>query len=199
MSLTGSKLAFLVLISVTVGSGCFRSRNDREWQYMPDMYVSPAVKAQEADAEGNTLMRMPPEGTVPIDEPAYQVAQTDTLAAMALVNPLPANEQVLAVGEKYYEIYCTVCHGPRGTGDGPIIPKMPPPPPLYSEKVNNWSDGRIYHVISWGQGNMPSYSSSIDPLTRWAVIHYLRVIQRAENPTPADVELYRQQNPDQGN
>ncbi|MBW7996208.1 MAG: cytochrome c [Candidatus Glassbacteria bacterium] len=198
MSSTRNKTALLVLLAIALGGGCIRSRSEREWQYMPDMYVSPAVKAQEADADGNTMMRVPPEGTVPIGETAYQVAQTDTLSAMALVNPLPVNEQVLAVGKKYFNIYCVVCHGPRGAGDGPIIPKMPPPPPLYSEKVSGWSDGRIYHVISWGQGNMPSYSSSIDPATRWAVIHYLRAVQRAENPPPEDVRLYEQQNPDGG-
>lgn len=195
MSSTSNSFAVLILLSVVAALGCVRSREQREWQYMPDMYVSPGVEAQEADLEGNSLMRLPPEGTIPIGRAPYQVAQTDTLSAMALVNPLPATKQVLEIGKKYFEIYCTVCHGPRGAGDGPIIPKMPPPPPLYSAKVNGWSDGRIYHLISWGQGNMPSYSSSIDQSTRWAIIHYLRAVQRAEAPRAEDLELYDRLNP----
>jgi mono/diheme cytochrome c family protein len=197
MNSTSNSFAVLILLTVVVGVGCFRSREQREWQYMPDMYVSPAVEAQEADKQGNSLMRLPPLGSIPVGKAPYQVAQTDTLSAMALVNPLPATEQVFRVGKKYFEIYCTVCHGPRGAGDGPIIPKMPPPPPLYSEKVRGWSDGRIFHVISWGQGNMPSYSSSIDQPTRWAIIHYLRAVQRAEAPSAEDLMLYDKLNPEQ--
>lgn len=194
-----NKFAVVLLLAVMAVAGCIRSRGEREMQYMPDMYVSPAVKAQEADAEGNSLMRVPPPGTVPIGEVAYQnlVAQADTLSAMALVNPLPVSGEVLAVGKKYFEIYCIVCHGPRGAGDGYIIPKMPPPPPLYSEKVRTWNDGRIFHVISWGQGNMPPYASSIDPATRWSIIHYLRAVQLAEAPSSEDMKLFEQEHPEE--
>jgi mono/diheme cytochrome c family protein len=195
MNSTSNSFAVLALLAAVTVASCVRSREQREWQYMPDMYVSPGVEAQEADGQGNSLMRLPPRGTVPVGRAPYTVAQIDTLSANAQINPLPVNKQVMAIGKKYFEIYCTVCHGPRGAGDGPIIPKMPPPPPLYSQKVNGWSDGRIFHVISWGQGNMPSYSSSIDQITRWAIIHYLRAIQRAEVPRAEDVQLYDKLNP----
>lgn len=198
MSSTMNKIGVLILLAVVAGTGCIRSRSEREVQYMPDMYISPANEAQEADADGNSLMRVPPEGTVPIGEVPYQsqVDITDTLSAMAMVNPLPVNEEVLAVGKKYFDIYCIVCHGPHGAGDGYIIPKMPPPPPLYSEKVRDWSDGRLFHVISWGQGNMPPYASSIDHATRWAIIHYLRAIQRAEVPSADDVSRFKSEYPE---
>ena len=199
MSSTMHKFGLALLLAATVVTGCIRSRSEREMQYMPDMYVSPAVKAQEADAAGNSLMRVPPAGTVPVGEVPYQslVPQADTLSAMALVNPLPVSEEVLAVGKKYFDIYCIVCHGPRGAGDGYIVPKLPPPPPLYSEKVRTWNDGRIFHVISWGQGNMPSYASSIDPATRWSIIHYLRAVQRAAAPSAEDMKLFEQEHPEE--
>ncbi|MCE5270183.1 cytochrome c [bacterium] len=177
-------LALLLLVS-----GCFRERTQREWEYMPDMYRSAAIKAQEADPDGASLMRMPPEGAVPRETEIYWPAAADTLAAYAMVNPLPDSKAVLETGKKYFNIYCIVCHGPRGAGDGPVIPKMPPPPPLTSDKVCAWPDGRIHHVIVHGQGNMPSYRSTVDAPTRWAIIRYLRVIQRAEHPLPGDEAL----------
>jgi mono/diheme cytochrome c family protein len=83
--------------------------------------------------------------------------------------------------------YCVVCHGPKGDGQGYIVPKFPMPPSLYSPKVTNWPDGRIYHVITHGQNLMPSYASQILPEDRWAVIHYVRALERAANPLPQDL------------
>ena len=190
MKSSKNKILAAVLLALVAGAGCFRSRGEREWQYMPDMYRSPAIKAQEADpeAEGASQMRVPPAGTVPATGIIpYQIPAADTIAAAAQINPLPVTEEVLAVGKKYFYIYCIVCHGPLGAGDGYIVPKLPKPPELYSEKVRSWTDGRIFHTITNGQGNMPSYRSSIDPNTRWAIIHYLRAIQRAKNPTVEDL------------
>jgi mono/diheme cytochrome c family protein len=182
----------LILLGlVFISLACGKDKNTRELQYMPDMYVSPAIKAQEADPEnpGQSLMREPVTGTIPRDGIIpYQIAAADTLAANDLINPLPVTEEVLASGRKYFDIYCTVCHGPNGAGDGPIIPKMTKPPVIYSEKVTAWTDGRIYHTITHGQGNMPSYKSSVDPMTRWAIIHYVRVLQKAQNPTEDDLK-----------
>ncbi|HZE19942.1 MAG TPA: cytochrome c, partial [Candidatus Angelobacter sp.] len=65
--------------------------------------------------------------------------------------------------------------------------KFPMPPSLLSEKVSGWPDGRIYHVITRGQNLMPSYSSQILPEDRWAVIHYVRALERAAHPLPQDL------------
>jgi len=106
-------------------------------------------------------------------------------------NPLPRTEEILLAGQKTYNIYCIVCHGPKGLGDGTVVPKFPKPPSLQSEKIRDWADGRIYHVITTGQNLMPSYASQIKPEQRWAAIHYIRALQKAQNPTPEDVEAYK--------
>lgn len=177
-------LPLLIMVS------CSRDTDTRELQYMPDMYVSPAEKPQENDpaVEGQGLMRTPPEGTIPRNFVPYQVDITDTIAANNLVNPLPVSREVLAEGQKYFDIFCAVCHGTAGDGNGPIVPKMTKPPVLYSEKVINWPDGRIYHTITYGQGNMPSYRNSVSPLTRWAIIHYLRSLQKSQVPDENDLK-----------
>lgn len=164
------------------------------WEYMPDMADSPAWKAQEADPQAphNRAMRMPVEGTIPRNYQPYLYKGDPEGAAKNLVNPLPRTPEVLASGQKLFNIYCAVCHGTSGQGDGSVVPPFPRPPSLHSDKVRDWPDGRIFHVVTEGQNMMPSYASQVDADGRWAMIHYLRVLQRSENPSAADVEAYKQ-------
>ncbi len=173
------------LCGAAILAGCDGRRESREVLNMPDMHFSPAIKAQEPNPlSPNGIMLTPPEGTVPVDWQPYTIvdADADTLA-MELRNPLPATPEVLRTGEKYYATFCTPCHAAGGDGMGTVIRAnagMPMPPSLYSEKlVDEWTDGRIFHVITRGQGNMPGYAAKIDPADRWAIIHYVRSIQAA--------------------
>ncbi len=177
------KAAFL--FSLVMLSAC-TDRSKPTWEYMPNMTDSFAVKAQKQP------MRTPPPGTVPVNFDAYKYSQDQgDLAGAELTNPLAPEAPVFARGEKQFNTYCIVCHGPKGQGDGFIIPKFPRPPALDSDKVRNWTDGRIYHVISTGQNLMSSYASQIKPYDRWAIIHYIRALQRASRPTAQDVEAMK--------
>lgn len=151
--------------------------------YMPDMVYSPAIKAQK---EGG--MRMPVEGTISRDFVPYPFAQDPEAAGKELRNPLKYTRANLERGQHIYNNNCIVCHGRLGLGDGSIIPKFPRPPSLQSDKVRNWPDGNIYHVISMGQNLMSSYASQISPGDRWAVILYIRALQRSQHPTPEDLK-----------
>lgn len=171
---------------VLVFSACqFGTSKKPPLEYMPDMQDSPAVKAQREP------MRLPPEGTIPrgFDPYPYAADQGDAAGA-ALINPLPRNKATLVKGQQLYNTYCAVCHGPKAKGDGPIIPKFPFAPALHTDKVRDWSDGRLFHVITKGQNLMPGYATQIFPDERWAIVHYLRALQRAVNPTPEDLEVY---------
>lgn len=181
------------ILALVLLAGCEKSKPT--FLYMPDMEDSPAIKAQEMDtfAPQNRGMRMPAEGTIPRGYEPYHYKGDPEGAAANLKNPLPRTEKTLAMGAKTFNIYCSVCHGTRGGGDGSIIPSFPRPPSLHSDKVRGWTDGRIYHVIMEGQNNvMPSYASQIDPEERWAAIHYLRALQLAENPSEEDIKAYRE-------
>lgn len=178
-----------LLIPAFVLSGC-KTKSYPQLEYMPDMFRQPSVKAQEYDphAPNGVAMRQPVAGTVPRGWEPYSLGIMDTVAANALRNPLPATKDVLESGRKNYNNYCVVCHGARGDGLGYIIPKFTMPPSLYSEKLRAWPDGRIYHVMTLGQGLMNSYASQLTPEQRWATVHYVRVLQRAAHPTPADLQ-----------
>ena len=94
-------------------------------------------------------------------------------------------------GQTVFNNTCTVCHGPKGDGNGSIVPKFPRPPAVTSAKVTDWPDGRIFHVMTRGQNLMGSYASQIPPGDRWAAVHYVRALQRAAHPTKDDIEALK--------
>ncbi len=178
--------ALLIASVAMVGAlaGCSKHTKPN-FVYMPDMAYSPALKAQEVGAN-----RYPPAGTVPRGFQSYRYAnETAEVAGKRLRNPLRRTSDVLVRGKAMYDTHCIVCHGPGGEGDGTIVPKFPRPPSLHSDKVRNWSDGAIFHVITIGQNLMPSYKAQVDPADRWAIIHYTRALQRAKNPTAEDLRV----------
>jgi mono/diheme cytochrome c family protein len=187
-------------------SGCLHEEPNTI--YMPDMVYGPAIKAQTSGA------RLPVPGTVSRDYVSYPFSNVGGSAPIpgsveakaaaasgrvysssdagypgnALRNPLRPTMAVLKRGQYVFNNYCIVCHGPEGLGNGLIVPKYPRPPSLQSDKVRNWPDGNIYQVITMGQNVMPSYASQIAPGDRWAIIHYVRALQRSQHPTDADVK-----------
>ncbi len=167
-------------------SGCGNSQK-RAWEYMPQMMDGPAVKAQHLGPFG-TGMRVPPEGTIAQNQYPFHYANDPEGAGRDLKNPVPRTKEQLLKGQHLYNTYCIVCHGNKAEGNGYIVPKFPQPPSLHSEKVRGWSDGRIFYVITVGQNLMPSYASQLNATERWTVINYVRVLQRALNPTAADLK-----------
>lgn len=133
-------------------------------------------------------MRKPVEGTIARGYLPYQFAGQPDLAGEKLINPLPFSEKVLTLGQRKYDTFCSPCHGYNGEGDSRLRGQFPNPPSLHSEKVRNWSDGRIYAVLMDGQNIMPSYTSQLDDEERWATIHYLRALQRALNAKESDLK-----------
>ena len=182
----------LALLAAALGAltGCSHRKSEPALEYMPNMAYSAAIKAQNEDPmrPGYSAMRAPVPGTVPRGFTPYRYAVGDSLIAQReLVNPLPRTADVLGRGQRVFNTYCIVCHGPKGDGQGYIVPKFPMPPSLLSDKVMGWPDGRIFHTITRGQNLMPSYASQILPEDRWAVIHYVRALERAAHPTPQDL------------
>ncbi len=125
-----------------------------------------------------TVVRMPPEGTIPRNKEPYPYEATDFAAAGAeLRNPLPATKAILARGQDQYNAYCAVCHGYTGNGDGPVTPRFPDVPSLNSEKIKAWKDGEIFHIITMGRARMYPYAAQVEPNDRWAIIRYVRLLQ----------------------
>jgi mono/diheme cytochrome c family protein len=180
----------VALASLLALSAC--SKESTPIQYMPHMSTTSAMKAQRGyDGNGNgASVMMPPENTVARGHKPYRI-ETVEEAEAKLVNPLARTRANLERGKKIYNTYCITCHGERGLGDGPIVNPYPIPKSLQSESMLKWKDGHLFHVITKGQGVMPAYAQQIQAEDRWAVIHYVRALQRAENPTEDDVREFK--------
>lgn len=90
-----------------------------------------------------------------------------------LVNPSPPSVASTANGEAAFRDFCVVCHGEGGRGGGPIEGQYPAIPTLTTGRLNDFSDGYLFALITQGRGLMPGYSR-IEQGTRWDLVNYLR-------------------------
>lgn len=133
-------------------------------------------------------MRNPVEGSVARGFIPYAFTGEPELAGEKLINPLLPTEENLSLGKINYDIFCSPCHGYFGEGDSRLRGQFPNPPSLHSSQVTNWSDGRIYHIITEGQNSMPSYAPQMTRQERWATVLYIRTLQRALNAKESDLK-----------
>jgi mono/diheme cytochrome c family protein len=152
-----------------------------------DMGDQPKLKPQRQDlflARATGPME-PQPGTVALGEQPYPYAQNEADRAGAeLVNPLQPTPEVLAQGKWVYENVCITCHGPKGAGDGAVTALFPKPPSLMTQKVRDWPDGQLFHRPMRGQNSMPSHARQVDQKEAWAVVLWIREMQKAEPVAP---------------
>lgn len=163
--------------------GCNGGKNSPNIELIQDMMEQKNLKSQDYDQfRKEASNRVPPEGTVPRGFTPYPYAGDALTAEAKLVNPLADAkfEASLTVGKAKYNIYCSVCHGVTGQGDGNVAQYLAlRPPPLVSDKVKAFKDGRIFHIITDGQGVMSTYATQIQkPEDRWAIVNYIRTLQK---------------------
>lgn len=152
---------------------CNASGERTQLVFFPDMMQSVPYEAYDG-------IRMPPEGTIPVGFYPFMFGDGEEEAIRAgleLVNPFEPSPEVLQRGRQVFETMCLVCHGAGAEGDGPIIGRFPNPPNLLAERAKSFPDGRIFHVITRGQGIMPSHAVQVRPNDRWKVVLYVRELQ----------------------
>jgi mono/diheme cytochrome c family protein len=142
--------------------------------------------------------RLPVAGTVArgerqIDDHFYRGKFDDGTFAKGF--PMNVTPQMVRRGQEQFNIFCSVCHGYSGSGDGLVAkraeqlqePLWVPPISLYAEHVREMPEGQIFETITNGVRTMPPYGSRIAPEDRWAIILYVRSLQRSQGATEADV------------
>ncbi len=161
-------MSFFLLAVVFVLS-CSQNQEQPGYEIpiLTDMKKSVAYETNTVELQNVLKNRNPIEGTIHRDQQLIE----SSLSAYR------QNESSLANGQYLYEIYCQLCHGKTGEGDGPLIPKFPNPPDLSSTRVQNLSDLDVFNVISNGKGNMPAHASQLDPIERLDVIHHVKKLQ----------------------
>ena len=102
--------------------------------------------------------------------------------------PFPITEKVLKRGQERYNIYCSPCHDRIGTGLGMVVRRgLRQPPSYHIDRLREAPVGYFYDVITNGFGAMSDYSAQIEPEDRWAIVAYIRVLQRSQHAKLADV------------
>jgi len=97
--------------------------------------------------------------------------------------PVPVTKELIDRGQERYNIYCIVCHGPVGGGDGMVVRRGYPKPPTYhDDRLRNAPDGHYFDVMTNGWGKMNSYAHQVSVADRWAIVAYIRTLQISQNP-----------------
>lgn len=174
----------------------FRGSKSGEPPIMPfldmvdqDKYLPQGESTFFADGRSQ---RLPPAHTVPwgrdarSEDAVFATADEEFFELKQM--PVALDRALLLRGQEQFGIYCAVCHGQSGKGDG-IATKygLVPPPSYHSDRLRGMPDGEIFKTITQGKGKMGSYADRISRADRWAVIAYVRALQRAMNAKPEDV------------
>ena len=165
----------LVVLIMSITS-CF-DPSKPNYQYFPNMYESVGYKTyQESDAFPNGIQaQLPAEGSVPRGWQPYEYEDSNEgyeSAKLNLKSPLVNNEENLKNGKKMYDIYCSVCHGSKGDGQGILMEREKfLGIPSYADR--DITEGSIYHVLMHGINLMGSHAGQVDDEERWQIAQYV--------------------------
>ena len=184
---------FLALGTGMISCGGAEGNNPGQ-AYMPDMWYSRAYetynynmdpKDHDLKSRGANYTGLPVRGTVARgDAFSFPIAEGDSGYVQAATYPSPLANMTLTApqmkeAERLYLINCAICHGSSLDGNGPLWkggdgPYPAAPRNLKDDYTKKLSDGQIYHVITYGKGQMGSYASQLHPEQRWWITAYIR-------------------------
>ena len=159
-------------------------RDDSEYYTGKISQAAGATGAQPMGATGTATNPQPAAGTS--SQPA--AAGTGEFAGFTTMFPFPIDRAALDRGQERFNIYCSVCHGRLGDGQGMIAKRGYKQPPTYhQDRLRQAPVGYIFDVITNGFGAMPDYAAQISVDDRWKIIAYVRALQLSQQGTTADV------------
>ncbi|HSW51523.1 MAG TPA: cytochrome c [Bryobacteraceae bacterium] len=173
-------------------AGCGVTTRQTPVEIFPDMDRQPKYKPQAASSffSDGRSSRSPVPGTVAAGQLRADDAYETGIASgmFAGGNPFPIDAAVLARGRERFDIYCAPCHDRTGSGKG-IVPVRSSwiATNLHEERIRGMGDGELYNVASYGRRTMPGYRFQVPASDRWAIVAYVRALQRARAGTLADV------------
>lgn len=189
----------MLLFAVLILASCRGQISDKPPIHpQQNMYFQERFNAQEENPffEDGRAMRMPVEGTVARgqlreDHVLYQ--GLDETGEFVAENPLPVTSELLYRGQDRYDIYCSVCHGGTGDGQGIIMAGQfgfVPAPTFHQDRLREVPDGEVYSAIANGVRTMPSYATQVRPNDRWAIVAYIRALQQSQYQTEEQMAQY---------
>jgi mono/diheme cytochrome c family protein len=160
-------------------------KNSRNYQYMPNMYFPVGYETyQQVDflPKGSEAMQ-PADNTISRGWMPYEFANDLEGKDMARLQESPLDSlqaaDNLAVGKQLYDIYCAICHGAKGDGQGTLVKREKIlGVPNYTDAARNISVGSTYHTIYYGLNSMGSYAGQLNYKERWQVAEYVMKLKQ---------------------
>ncbi|MEM6893577.1 MAG: cytochrome c [Bacteroidota bacterium] len=172
-------MGFALLGSLTA---CF-NKNNPNYQYMPNMYEPVGYETYEQVNNGlfpqGTEAMLPVPNTISREFLPYEFGNTPEGKELARLQPSPLDslnqEKNLAKGKELYDIYCAICHGAKGKGQGTLVKREKIlGVPSYDDAARNITVGSTYHTMYYGLNSMGSYASQMENETElWQVAEYV--------------------------
>ena len=149
------------------------------YQFFPQMYESPSYETYgeyEIFADEQSAL-IPVDGTIPRGFSLYEYPDNNDgyeLAKAELRSPLDSMQVDMDRGKELYDIYCGICHGNQGKGQGTLVKREKIlGVPSYADAARNITAGSTYHTIYYGLNSMGSYAGQLNYEERWQVSEYV--------------------------
>ena len=171
------KIFVLVLVVSSMVSCKKDSRPN--YQFMPNMYEPVGYETySESSAFANGVeAQLPAEGSIPRGFTPFDIENTTEgyeLAKVSLVSLLDSTQVDMAKGKELYDIYCGICHGNKGNGQGTLVKREKILGiPSYDDVGRAITPGSTYHTIYYGKNAMGSYANQLNEEERWQVVAYV--------------------------
>ena len=195
---TITRICILLLISIVMMS-CRGQKSDKPPIHpQQNMDEQQRFNAQQVNPffEDGRSMREPVKGTVARGNLLHDTVLfegVDSNGNYVAENPMELTRDFLYRGKERYEIFCQACHGGTGDGQGIIMTGgygYVPAPTFHREASYEMSEGELYSAIANGIRNMPSYASQIKVEDRWAIVAYIRALQKSQNIPESEMDRF---------
>ncbi len=185
----------------------------RRIHILQDMDNQARFKSQQVNllfADGRA-MRPPVEGTVARGEQRERTAYEfglDSSGEWVTSVPMQLSMELMERGRERFNIYCSVCHGKSGYGDGIVHRRATAlvenatgpvngtvwvqPKSLHDATVRDQPPGQIFNTVTYGIRNMSGYAAQVPTEDRWLIVAYVKALQRSQNAKISDVPAERQ-------
>ncbi len=188
----------LLLAGIVLIAGCQGSlSSDPPVHLNPNMDFQEKFEAQEVNTffADSRAMRAPVGGTVARgflkeDDALYRGLTSS--GELVTNNPLEVTAELMQRGQERYEIFCSVCHGNAGDGQGIIMKGnygYVQAPTFHSAGLRALPDGHFFNAMTNGIRTMPSYASQVPVKDRWAIVAYIRALQRSQYASASDASV----------
>jgi mono/diheme cytochrome c family protein len=171
------KIILVVILMIAIVSCKKDSRPN--YQFMPNMYEPVGYETYgEYDVfPGQQSAMLPVEGTIARGYSLFDYGSSNDefLRAKAeVMSPLDSTQVDLNRGKELYDIYCGICHGNKGDGQGNLVKREKILGiPSYDDVGRAINEGSTYHTIYYGKNAMGSYANQLNEEERWQVVAYV--------------------------